>query len=160
MTFLLGPNTRSGHPGRSRRCSRYRYPLLCNSRRTITSGHVSFCRTAAIIFERTSGLRLSVTSQLYWHAPDFSSGDTGWKLPVTVIGRQMGRPPGIKPLRRPVTNKPHCPVLVPLGHKFGHVFYAAASKGCSLARARSMRCSNESRCLRVNFHSKGWAMAS
>ena len=51
-------------------------------------------------------------------------------------------------------------ILVPVGHKFGHVFYAAASKGCSLARARSMRCSNESRSLRVNFHSKGWAMAS
>ncbi len=50
--------------------------------------------------------------------------------------------------------------LVPVGHKFGHVFYAAASKGCSLAWARSMRCSNESRSLRVNFHSKGWAMAS
>ena len=51
-------------------------------------------------------------------------------------------------------------ILVPVGHKFGHVFYAAASKGCSLAWARSMRCSNESRSLRVNFHWKGWAMAS
>ena len=50
--------------------------------------------------------------------------------------------------------------LVPVGHKFGHVFYAAASKGCSLAWARSMRCSNESRSLRVNFYWKGWAMAS
>ena len=54
----------------------------------------------------------------------------------------------------------HLSALVPVGHKFGHVFYAAASKGCSLAWARSMRCSNESRSLRVNFHSKGWAMAS
>lgn len=51
--------------------------------------------------------------------------------------------------------------LVPLGHKFAHVFYAAiGSRNGSRARARSIRSISESRSVRVKLHSNGLAMDS
>ncbi len=60
ITFLLRMNTRSGLPGKSARCNRYRYPILCTSRLTSISGFVSFDRTFAICTLRCSGVRLSI----------------------------------------------------------------------------------------------------
>ena len=59
MTFLRAGKTRSGDPGRSRRCKRYRYPIPWSIRRTDISGAVSRWRTAAMILDRVAGLNLS-----------------------------------------------------------------------------------------------------
>lgn len=52
--------TRSGVPGRSRRCSRNRQPSACASRRTAISGAVSVERMRAISAERRSGVIVSM----------------------------------------------------------------------------------------------------
>ena len=58
-TLRLGAKTRSGRPGRSGRCSEYRYPSRCRRRLTIISGAVSFCPTERMMRERTEGVTLS-----------------------------------------------------------------------------------------------------
>lgn len=47
-TFRRDRNTRSGRPGKSFACSRYRYPIPCTRRRTSNSGLVSFERILLI----------------------------------------------------------------------------------------------------------------
>jgi hypothetical protein len=59
-TFLRRAKTRSGTPGRSRRCSRYRYPMPWTSRRTSISGLVSRPRTRPMRALRCSGVRVSM----------------------------------------------------------------------------------------------------
>lgn len=65
-TFRRAGKTKSGHPGRSRRCRRYRYPSACNSRRTTNSGPVSLFRTRAMRALRSDRLKVSMhhTSRL------------------------------------------------------------------------------------------------
>jgi predicted RNA-binding protein with PUA-like domain len=60
----------------------------------------------------------------------------------------------------PAKNDPDVIALSAPGHKFAHVFYAATGRACFPSRARSIRSSSDSRSLRVNFHSNGWAMLS
>ena len=55
-TFLREGNTKSGFPGKSVRCRRYLYPILCRARRTTISGIVPLDLTAAIIWLRLFGI--------------------------------------------------------------------------------------------------------
>src|SRR5262249_8086403 len=54
MTLRRALKTRSGLPGRSETCNRYRNPAACSRRRTTHSGLVSFPLIARIVRDRTS----------------------------------------------------------------------------------------------------------
>lgn len=87
MTERYRGNTRSGQPGRSRRCMRNRYPSLWEIRRTTNSGLVSrlltrdmislrfSLSTVSAIFESTSA-RLEVTS-IALSGPNADRGNRG-----------------------------------------------------------------------------------
>lgn len=60
----IAGNTRSGLPGRSRRCSRYRRPSRCRNRLTSSSGEVSWLRIRRIFSLRRSGVSVS-TAPVY-----------------------------------------------------------------------------------------------
>lgn len=60
ITHLRFGNTRSGVPGSSLRCRRYRNPSECTSRRAASSGVVFFALTKAIKRLLRSGVSLSM----------------------------------------------------------------------------------------------------
>lgn len=60
-TVLNLGKTRSGVPGRSRRCRRNLRPARCMARRTTSSGRVFFAPMRAIMRLRTAGLTVSTT---------------------------------------------------------------------------------------------------
>lgn len=60
MTAHREGKTRSGLPGRSRRCTLYRYPRACSALRRNSSGFVSFDLTAAIMRLRVLGQTISI----------------------------------------------------------------------------------------------------
>ena len=61
IALRRGPNTRSGFPGRSFRCSRYRYPIPWTSFRTASSGFIPLLLILRMFSERRSVVSLSTT---------------------------------------------------------------------------------------------------
>jgi hypothetical protein len=62
MIFLSRGNTRSGVPGKSRVCSRKRYPRRCAVRRTIISGTEFLALTRPISADRTGSMKSTPTA--------------------------------------------------------------------------------------------------
>lgn len=60
MAFRRLGRTTSGQPGRSLRCNRKRYPRLCSSYLTASSGFVSWLRIRLIRRDLASGARVSM----------------------------------------------------------------------------------------------------
>jgi len=58
--FFFAGNTKSGQPGKLRRCKRNRNPSECSSLRTTSSGVVFLARTRRIISERSAVVNLSI----------------------------------------------------------------------------------------------------
>jgi hypothetical protein len=76
-TVLYRGKTRSGVPGRSRRCRRNRRPSACSARLTSISGLVSRPVIPAIILLRTAGLTVSIRQK---------SAATDRAIPVASLG--------------------------------------------------------------------------
>jgi hypothetical protein len=64
ITFFKLGNTKSGMPGRLRRCNRYLNPMRCTRRRTNNSGFVSLPRMRLIRLLRCLGVSVSAMVSL------------------------------------------------------------------------------------------------